>query len=98
MLSYTLLFSLFHYFLYITDPPLQTPLTRPHTITLASSDQPCLFDGHMFYDSHVLFLFSVAPTCALLWSNQSQILTLCSQALTITEFSHFHRWLTGHLT
>ena len=34
--SYTLLFSLFLYFLYIIDPPLRTPtLTRPHVIALA---------------------------------------------------------------
>ena len=56
--SYTLLFSLFLYFLYIVDPPLHTPTTHDracaHTpFTLASSDQSRLFDGHMIYDSHV---------------------------------------------
>ena len=54
--SYTLLFLLFHHFLYIVNPPLCTPaLMWPHTITLAlaSSDWSCLFDGHMVYDSHV---------------------------------------------
>ena len=46
------------------------------TITLASLDWSHLFDGYMFYDSHVLFLFLVAPTCALLWSDQSWTLAL----------------------
>ena len=61
--SYTLLFLLFHYFLYIVDPPLCTPaLMRPHVITLAlaSSDRSCLFDGHMFYNS-LLFLYPQCP-------------------------------------
>ena len=58
---------------------------HPHTdtITLASSDQSHLFDGHMFYNSYVLFLFLVSPTCALPQSDQSQTLTLHSQALSI---------------
>ena len=56
--SYTLLFSLFLYFLYIIDPPLHTPTTcnRAHTcmtFILTSSDRSHLFDGHMIYDSHV---------------------------------------------
>ena len=36
------------------------------TLTFTSLDQPCLFDGQMLYDSHVLFLFLVtqcAPSC-----------------------------------
>ena len=77
ILSYTLLFLLFHYFLYIADPPLCTPCqcdctrcdhTHLHTtLTFASSDQPHLFDGQMFYNSHALFPFLVAqhvPSCA----------------------------------
>ena len=50
--SYTLLFSLFLHFPYITDPPLRTSApTRPH---LHSHDNRTrLFDGHMTYDSHV---------------------------------------------
>ena len=54
--SYTLLFSLFHYFLHIVDPPLCiSALMRLHMTALAfiSSDQSRLFDGHMIYDSHV---------------------------------------------
>ena len=54
--SYTLLFSLFLRFPYIIDLPLRTSAPmRPHTIalTLTSSDQSHLFDGHMTYDSHV---------------------------------------------
>ena len=88
MLSYTLLFLLFLYFLYIVDPPLCTPaLMQLHTITLAliSLDQSRLFDGYMFYDSHVLFLFLVTPTCTLPQSNQSQTLALHGQALTIAS-------------
>ena len=53
------------------------------TIALTSYDQSHLFDGHMFYDSHILFLFLVSTMCAFLWSNQSWTLTPCSQALTI---------------
>ena len=86
--SYTLLFSLFHYFLYIVNPLLCTPaLTQPHTITLAlaSLDQSHLFDGHMFYKSHVLFLFLVSPMCTLPRSDQSRTLTLHSQALSIAS-------------
>ena len=76
ILSYTLLFSLFHYFRYIADPPLCTPAdvttcvcVCTHlcmTLAFASSDQPCLFDGHMMYNSHALFPFLVAqhaPSC-----------------------------------
>ena len=86
ILSYTLLFSLFLYFLYIVNPPLCAPtLMRLHTITLTSSDLSCLFDGHMFYDSHVLLLFLVSPMCALPQSDQSWALTLHSQALTIAS-------------
>ena len=56
--SYTLLFSLFLHFPYITDPPLRTsaptrPCSRSHVIALAPSDRSRLFDGHMTYDSHV---------------------------------------------
>ena len=54
--SYTLLFSLFHHFLYFADPPLCTSApTQLHTIALALTplDQSRLFDGHMTYDSHV---------------------------------------------
>ena len=52
--SYTLLFSLFLHFLYITDPPLHTSaLTWLHAIALTSSDRSHLFDGHMTYNSHV---------------------------------------------
>ena len=82
--SYTLLFLIFHYILYIVNPPLCTPaLMWPHviTLTLASLDQPHLFDGHMLYNSHGLFI--VAPMCTLPWPNQSKILALCGQALTI---------------
>ena len=71
ILLYTLLFLLFHYFLYITDPPLCTPAnTTTHvcthsctTLAFISLDQPHLFDGQMFYDSHALFPFLVAQ-CA----------------------------------
>ena len=92
--SYTLLYLLFHYFLYIVDPPLHTPTPmRLHVITLASLDQSHLFDGHMFYDSHVLFLFLVTTMCALPQSDQSQTLTPCSQALTIASL-----WMSLMLT
>ena len=82
ILLYALLFLLFHYFLYIGDPPLCTPCwcdrtqqditahvcTCSHTtLTLTSSDQSCLFDGQVFYDSHALFPFLVAqhvPSCS----------------------------------
>ena len=46
-------------------------------------DQSCLFDGHMIYDSHVLLLFLVSPTCLLPWSNQSQALTPRGQVLCL---------------
>ena len=62
---------------------------HPHTdaiaLVLTSLDWSCLFDGHMFYNSHVLFLFLVSPMCALPQSNQSRTLALCSQALTIAS-------------
>ena len=45
-----------------------------------------------------LLLFLVSPTCPLLWSNQSQALTLHSQALSITSpYAHilvYHSYLT----
>ena len=93
ILLYTLLFSLFHHFLYITDPPLCTPsnatahihIHSHTTLTFTSLDQPHLFDGQMFYNSHALFPFLVAPMCALLWPDQSRILTPHSQALTIAS-------------
>ena len=49
--SYTLLFSLFHYFLYIIDPPLCTPIpTQLHTISLALAYlMDTCFMIHMFY-------------------------------------------------
>ena len=65
------------------------------TITLASLDRSRLFDGHMTYDS---LLFLVSPTCPLLWSDQSQALAPCGQALSITSpYAHFlvvHSYLT----
>ena len=64
---YTLLFLLFHYFLYIINPPLCTPaLTWPHTIALAltSLDWSRLFDGHMIYDSHIFISIpSISNVC-----------------------------------
>ena len=84
--SYTLLFLLFHYFLYIVNLPLCTPTPMwLHAIALTSSDWSCLFDGHMFYDSHVSFLFLVSPTCTLPWSDQSWALAPHGQALTIAS-------------
>ena len=62
--------------------PLHCWSTTTHPCTdataLASLDQSHLFDGHMFYDSHVLFLFLVSPMCTLLWSDQSWTLTMWS--------------------
>ena len=76
ILSYTLLFLHFHYFLHVADPPLCTPTdattyicvhSHSHmTLAFASLDWPHLFDGQMFYDSHALFPFLVAqcaPSC-----------------------------------
>ena len=67
--------------------PLHHQSTAMHpctnAITLALSDKSHLFDGHMFSNSHVLFLFLVSPMCTLPWSNQSWALTLCGQALSI---------------
>ena len=82
--SYTLLFLLFLRFLYIIDPPLCTSaLMRLHAITLTSSDQSCLFDGHMTYDSHVftsiLSISNMPPPAVIcqgcnkdLWSRRSK--------------------------
>ena len=45
-----------------------------------------------------LLLFLVSPTCPLLWSDQSQALAPCGQALSITSpYAHFlvfHLYLT----
>ena len=79
ILSYTLLFLLFFYFLYIFNPPLCTPtLMQMHVIALAltSSNRSCLFDGHMFYDSHVLLTCALPLICLGcnkdLWSQRSK--------------------------
>ena len=54
------------------------------TLTFASSDWPCLFDGHMINNPHVYsspFSYIMHPP----WPDQSQIITLCGQALTIAS-------------
>ena len=53
-------------------------------LTFASSDQPCLIDGHMMYDSHVYsspFSYFMHPPVA----NQSWIIMPHGQALTIAS-------------
>ena len=97
--SYTLLFLLFLCFLYIADPPLCTSAPmQPHAIVLALTQQlhslhqtdlaylmDTWFTIHMY-----LLLFLVSLTCPLLWFDQSQALTLHSQALSITlPYAHF---------
>ena len=105
--SYTLLFSLFLHFLYIADPPLRTSaLMQPHMIVLTlacqshslhRTDLAYLMDTWLTIHMYLL-LFLVSPTCPLLQSDQSWVLTLCGQALSITSpYAHFlvfHSYLT----
>ena len=71
-------------------PPLQCDHAHTHTtITLASLDQSCLFDGHMTYNSHVftsILSISNMPPSAVqpimssctTWSGTFYNFTLCS--------------------
>ena len=70
----------------------QSTTMHPHT-NMTTRDCTCLVDGHMFYNSHLLFLFLVSPMCALPWSNQSWTLALHGQALTIASL-----WMSLMLT
>ena len=103
--SYTLLFSLFLHFLYITDPLLCTSaLTQLHAIALTwqshslhQTNLAYLMDTWLMIHMYLL-LFLVSPTCPLLQSDQSWALTPCSQALFLTlpyaHFLVFHSYLT----
>ena len=101
--SYTLLFSLFLHFPYIADPPLCTSApTRPHAIVLALAQQShSLHRTNLTYLMDIwltihmyLLLFLASPTCPLLRSDQSRVLALHSQALSIA--SPYARILVYH--
>ena len=90
--SYTLLFLLFLHFPYIANPPLHTSTPMwPHAIVLVLARQ-----SHSLYRSNpaylidiwltihmYLLLFLASPMCPLLRSDQSRVLALCGQALSI---------------
>ena len=75
-LMYTPLFLLFHYFLYIAEPLLCTPMMQPpmwaSTITCVKCAclhliGPASLDGHMMYNSHVYsfpFSYLMCPPTA----------------------------------
>ena len=104
--SYTLLFSLFLHFLYITDPPLCTSApTWPHAIVLTwqshllyQTDLTYLMDIWLMIHMYLL-LFLVSPMCPLLQSDQSWALAPRGQALSITSpYAHilvYHSYLTS---
>ena len=99
--SYTLLFSLFLHFPHIANPPLHTSTpTQPHAIALARQSHS-LYWTELAYLMDIwltihmyLLLFLVSPMCPLLWSDQSQGLTPCGQALSIA--SPYARILVYH--
>ena len=105
----TCLFSLFYYFLYITDPPPCTPLLQPHMqasaltcmqhITSTSSDQPHLVDGHIMYDSHFYissFCYNTCPPAAQPIMNHctTQSGTLLYIASPQMSLCWYHSYLT----
>ena len=105
--SYTLLFSLFLHFLYITDPPLCTSaLMQLHVIVLVLAWQShslhwtnLIYLMDIWLTIHMyLLLFLVSPTCPLLRSDQSWALAPRGQALSMTSpYAHilvYHSYLT----
>ena len=93
--SYTLLFSLFLYFLYIINPPLCTLTACDHARTR-------LFDGHMIYDSHVFTsILSISNVCpSTVWPIMSPCTMRSGTYYNFTSdepyacFLVFHSYLT----
>ena len=89
ILLYTLLFSLFHYFLYIADSPLPTPCQ--HDCTQCIHTHLCFIRpaSLIWWTDFLQFTCFMSilssPTCTLLQPDQSQILTPRGQALTIAS-------------
>ena len=98
--SYTLQFLLFLHIPYIANPPLRTStLTWPHdNRLLPRTDLAYLMDIWLMIHMYLL-LFLVSPTCPLLQSDQSRVLALCGQALSIAlPYAHiivYHLYLTS---